>query len=147
MVSGIFYAYYVLTVSYGNIREIDSFVQVFYISLFNTATLLAACLLTGNLSGDFNAIGLLSTILVALVSTVIGMVAFQAGLKVISPTAATILSTFEVLTSLVIGIGLLEEVLAWHQAAGSALIVLSVVVVAFSERRIGRKPAVRTLTC
>ena len=132
-VSGLFYAYYVLAVSYGNIKKIDSFVQVFYISLFNTATLLLVCLVTDTLSFHFTGTGLISTVLVALVSTVFGMVAFQAGLKIISPTAATILSTFEVLTSLVIGTLFLNETLTWYQCLGSLLIVFSVIVVALSE--------------
>jgi drug/metabolite transporter (DMT)-like permease len=137
----------VLTISYGNIKKIDSFVQVFYISLFNTATLLLACLATGNLSLHFTCTGLISTVLVALVSTVFGMVAFQAGLKTISPTAATILSTSEVLTSLMIGILFLGETLTWYQAAGSMLIVLSVIAVAFSEKKESKKMAVPTMAC
>lgn len=133
-VSGICYAYYVLMVSYGNIKKIDSFTQVFYICLFNTAILLLVCLVTNNLSLNFTRAGLISALLVALVSSVFGMVAFQAGLKVISPTAATILSTFEVLTSLVIGILFLKETLNWHQSLGSLLIIFSVIVVAVSEK-------------
>ena len=147
LVSGLFYAYYVLTVSYGNIRKINSFVQVFYISLFNTATLLVACLATGSLDLQFTCTGLISTMLVALVSTVFGMVAFQAGLKFISATAATILSTFEVLTSLLIGILFLGEALTGPQAAGSLLIVISVIAVAVSEKKGSQKTAASPTTC
>ena len=139
LVSGLFYAYYILTVCHGNIKNISSLLQVFYISLFNSFTLLITSILTGTLSLDITFTGLLATIMVALISSVIGMVAFQAALKVISAATSTILSTFEVVTSLIIGVTLLGESLSVYQMGGSILIISSVIVIALSEKQ-SRKP-------
>ncbi|WP_186441643.1 DMT family transporter [Desulfamplus magnetovallimortis] len=135
LVSGLFYAYYILVVSHGTLKKMGSFFLVFYITLFNTVTLTVTSLATGNLSLDITLTGIMATVMVALISSVIGMVAFQAGLQEISATTATILSTFEVLTSLVIGISLLGEILSYYQIAGSILIIFSVVAVGFAEKK------------
>jgi drug/metabolite transporter (DMT)-like permease len=134
LVSGLFYAYYVLTVAYGNIKNLNSFVLAFYISLFNTFVLLFGSLVSGNFHTSYGVKGLISTVLVALVCNLIGMVAFQAGLKVISATAATIFSTFEPVTSLIIGVLVLSEILSWYHVTGSLLIIISVVIAAFAEK-------------
>ena len=131
--SGFFYAYYILTVSHGTIKTMDSFVVIFYITLFNSVTLFITCLITGNFPREITPMGFMGTVMVALVSSVIGMVAFQAGLKKINATSATILSTFEVVTSVIVGISLLGESFSVFQMGGSALIMASVVVVALSE--------------
>lgn len=131
--SGFFYAYYILTVSHGTIKTMNSFVVIFYITLFNSITLLVTCILMDNLPHQMTPMGFMATVMVALVSSVIAMVAFQAGLKKISATSATILSTFEVVTSLIAGIALLGENFSVFQMMGSTLIMASVVAVALSE--------------
>ncbi len=131
--SGFFYAYYILTVSHGTIKTMDSFVVIFYITLFNSATLFVTCLIMGTFPREITLMGFMGTVMVALVSSVIGMVAFQAGLKKISATGATILSTFEVVTSLIVGITIFGESFSVFQMGGSILIMVSVVVVALAE--------------
>jgi drug/metabolite transporter (DMT)-like permease len=133
-VSGLFYAYYILTVSYSQIKELNSFVLVFYVSLFNALTLFIICIFTGDLTLDFNATALFSVVAITIVVNILGMVALQEGLKIIPPSTATILSTFEPLTSLVIGVALLNETLSWYHGAGSVLVLISVVWVALSEK-------------
>ncbi|MCP4114550.1 MAG: DMT family transporter [Desulfobacteraceae bacterium] len=137
-VSGLFYAYYILTVSYSEIKTMNSFVLVFYVSLFNAVTLFVICIFTGKLNLDFNATALLSVLMITLAVNIVGMVALQEGLKVINPSTATILSTFEPLTSLVIGVALLNETISWRHGAGSVLILISVVWMALSEKRLSR---------
>jgi drug/metabolite transporter (DMT)-like permease len=70
----------------------------------------------------------------SIVSNLIGMVFFREGLKHINATTATIMSTFEPITSLVIGVIVFKELLHWYHFIGSALILLSVVIVAMSEK-------------
>ncbi len=138
-VSGLFYAYYVLSISYSKLKDFNSFVLAFYISLFSAFILLFGSFITGNFDLNIGYKGILSTALVALICNLIGMVAFQAGLKVISATAATIFSTFEPVTSLIIGVLVLSEVLIWYHYVGSLLIIISVVIAAFAERNSSKK--------
>src|SRR6056297_3254866 len=93
LISGILYAYYILTVANSNIKQMNSFVITFYLSLFNTYIVFFLTLISGNLSFEYNYIGLLSTVMVALVCNIFGMVSIQIGLKYITATAASILST------------------------------------------------------
>lgn len=135
LVSGVLYAYYVLTLAKSSLRHLSAFVIAFYISLFNALVLLTVCAFTGDLYLNITYQGLLSTLMLAIISSFVGMVAFQTGLKIIHATTASILSTFEPITSLLIGVILLAEVLAWHHILGSLLIILSVIAVSFFEKK------------
>ena len=132
--SGIFYAYYVIIVAHGNIRKINSFVLIFYISLFNSCILFVISIFMGKLESNFAFKGIVSTILVALVANLIGMVSFKAGLEIISASTAAILSTFEPITSLILGMLVFKEVLSWNHIVGSILIITSVTLVAFRKK-------------
>ena len=132
--SGFFYAYYILIVAHGNVREMNSFVLVFYISLFNSIILFAMSIFMGKLETNFTFKGIVSTVLVALVANLIGMVSFKAGLKVISATTAAILSTFEPVTSLILGMLVFKEILSWYHIVGSVLIITSVTIIAFRKK-------------
>lgn len=136
LISGVLYAYYIIMVSNSNIKNLSSFVITFYLSLYNTYILLIITLLSNNMSYNYNYKGLLSTVAVALTCNLFGMVAFQTGLKFITATAASILSTFEPITSLIIGIVIFHEYLAWYHFLGSIFILTSVVIVSLTERKI-----------
>ncbi|MFO7814328.1 MAG: DMT family transporter [Halanaerobiales bacterium] len=135
LISGILYAYYILSVSNSNIKNLSGFVITFYLSLFNTYILFTISFVTGNMSMNYNYRGLLSTVMVALVCNLFGMVAFQTGLKYITATASSILSTFEPITSLVVGIIIFNEYLAWYHFVGSILIIISVIIVSLTEKK------------
>jgi|AntRauTorckE6833_2_1112554.scaffolds.fasta_scaffold00418_20 drug/metabolite transporter (DMT)-like permease len=136
LISGVFYGYYILMVSNSNIKNLSAFVITFYLSLFNTYILLIVSLITNNMSLNYNYKGLLSTVLVALVCNLFGMVAFQTGLKYITATASSILSTFEPITSLIIGIVVFNEYLNWYHFVGSIFIIVSVIIVSLTEQKI-----------
>ena len=132
--SGFFYAYYILIVAHGNIIEINSFVLIFYISLFNSYVLFAISIFMGKLEIGYTFKGIVSTVLVALGANLIGMVSFKTGLKVISATTAAILSTFEPITSLILGMLVFKDILSWYHIAGSILIIVSATIVAFRKK-------------
>ena len=135
LVSGVLYAYYILTIAKSSLRQVSAFVIAFYISFFNALVLLAVCAFTGDLHLNITYQGFLSTLMLALVSSFVGMVAFQTGLKIIRATTASILSTFEPITSLLVGVFILAEVLAWYHILGSLLVIISVIAVSFFEKK------------
>jgi len=132
--SGFFYAYYILIVAHGNIIEINSFVLIFYISLFNSYILFAISIFMGKLEISYTFKGIVSTVLVALIANLIGMVSFKAGIKSIGPSTAAILSTFEPITSLILGILIFREILSWYHIVGCILIITSATIVAFRKK-------------
>jgi len=132
--SGFFYAYYILTVAHGNIKEINPFVLIFYVSLFNSYILFAISIFLRKLETNYTIKGIVSTVLVALIANLVGMVSFKAGIKSIGPSTAAILSTFEPITSLILGMLIFREVLSWYHIVGCILIITSATIVSFREK-------------
>ena len=133
--SGFFYAYYIIIVAHGKIKEMNPFVLVFYVSLFTSYILFAISIFMGKLEiNSYTFKGIISTVLVTLVANLIGMVLFKAGVKIISATTAAILSTFEPITSLILGMLVFKEILSWYHIVGSMLIIFSVISIA-SKRK------------
>ena len=65
----------------------------------------------------------LSVVAIAVVSTVVAMVAFLAGMAIVGPSRASVVSSLEVLVTLVLAFLLLGERLTPQQWAGAALIL------------------------
>ena len=66
---------------------------------------------------------ILSIVAMAIVSTIVSMIAFLAGMAIIGPSRAAVLSSLEVLVTLVLAFLLLGERLSPPQWAGAALIL------------------------
>ena len=133
-ISGFFYAYYILFVAHGLFKKMNSYVLVFYISLFNSVTLFLIGLFMGKLEYNFTGQGIISTILVALIANLFGMVAFKSGLKYISAISAAIISTFEPITSLIIGMIIFQEIITLNHITGSIFIIASVLIISFKKK-------------
>lgn len=136
LVSGLFYAYYILIIANENIKKMNSFVLIFYISLFNSFILLAINIFMGKFEYNFTCKGIMSTVMVALIANLIGMVLFKSGLRFISATTAAILSTFEPITSLILGTLVFKEILSLNHIVGSMLIISSVIIIAFKKKEL-----------
>jgi drug/metabolite transporter (DMT)-like permease len=74
-------------------------------------------------------------VLIALVSTVVAVSAFFAGLRLVGPSEAAILSTFEPPVTVVLAFLVLGERLTPAQFAGGALVLAAVVVLQLPARR------------
>lgn len=133
-ISGVFYAYYILKVSYSNLRMMNSYVLVYHISLHNFFYFLITALLTNTLTLDITIIAYLDVILLALFS-IAAMSAFKTGLNYISSWSAAILSSFEPLTSIMVGVVIFKETFNMRSFFGTGIIILSVVYIALIEKR------------
>ena len=67
--------------------------------------------------------GWLSVVAIAVISTVISMSAFLAGMAIVGPNRASVLASLEVVVTLVLAIALLGERLTLPQWAGASLIL------------------------
>jgi drug/metabolite transporter (DMT)-like permease len=86
-----------------------------------------AGLATGTLDLGFHADGWLWLVLIALISTVLAIVLFFAGLQRVGPSSAAILSVFEPLSTVVFAYLAFGESLSALQMAGGALVVAAVI--------------------
>ncbi len=73
---------------------------------------------------------------IALLSTVIAIIAFFAGLERVGPTSASVLSTFEPMTTVVLASLFFKEEVGFLRMMGGILILMAVVLLARSEFKI-----------
>ena len=74
-------------------------------------------------------------IAIAIISTVIAIITFFAGLKRVGPTNASMLSTFEPVTTVVLAAIVFGEEIGFMRVAGGVLILMAVILLAKSEFR------------
>lgn len=132
-VSGLLYAYYILNIGNGTLRKINSFVLTFYISLINIVPFFFASIITGIFSFEYSRTGLFYLLLIS-IFTPTGMILFNIGLGSISAVSTSIISTLELITTLIVGVLFLKEALYWNHIIGSMLIVTSVIFIAWIEQ-------------
>jgi len=85
-----------------------------------------------------NISGWLSIIASALISTVLGLIAFFEGLKRIDTANAAIISTFEVVVAVALAIIILGETLTLPKILGGCLVISAVIILARSEYETAR---------
>jgi drug/metabolite transporter (DMT)-like permease len=99
------------------------------------AALAVRAAFAGGVDLHFAAAGWLWLVLIAVVSTVLAMLAFFGGLRRTGPSTAAILSTFEPVVTTALAAVALDEFLAPVQLAGAAVVLSSVAVLQLRPRR------------
>ena len=120
--------------------DIDPFALALLVLTGATASFTVAGLATGSLDLGLAGDAWLWLVLMALVSTVVAVSAFFAGLRRVGPSEAAILSTFEPVVTVVLAFLVLGERLAPAQLAGGALVLAAVILLQVpARRRIARR--------
>jgi drug/metabolite transporter (DMT)-like permease len=128
------YTTYIL-VSDGVIADVDPFALAFLVLMGASASFTVGGLATGSLDLALSGEAWLWLVLIALVSTVVAVSAFFAGLRRVGPSEAAILSTFEPPVTVVLAFLILGERLTAPQLAGGALVLAAVVMLQLPARR------------
>jgi drug/metabolite transporter (DMT)-like permease len=128
------YTTYIL-VSDGVVGEVDPFALSLLVLTGATASFAVAGLATGSLQFALPAEAWLWLVLIALVSTVVAVSAFFAGLRRVGPSEAAILSTFEPVVTVALAFMVLGERLAPAQLAGGGLVLAAVILLQLPARR------------
>ncbi|SHI59396.1 Threonine/homoserine efflux transporter RhtA [Dethiosulfatibacter aminovorans DSM 17477] len=134
LLSGVLYAAYILRASHGRIREMNSFVLVYYLAVFNIFFIAAFAFATGNLNFDITYVGYADVLALSVLSIFV-MALFKSGLNYVSSPTAAVLSTFEPLTSIVVGVLLLGESFTFRSGIGAAVIIAAVIFISFIEKK------------
>jgi drug/metabolite transporter (DMT)-like permease len=127
------YTTYIL-VSDRLLGAVDPFALSALVLTGATASFVAAGLATGTLDLALGADAWLWLVLIALVSTVVAVSAFFAGLRRVGPSEAAILSTFEPPVTVALAFLVLGERLNAPQLAGGALVLAAVVLLQLPAR-------------
>lgn len=147
LISGVTYAIYVLFLSVFKYKQVNGFLFSFYIALICSVVLIAICLVIGLLVPEGTMIGNLfalqlpksgvgwsMSVFFALVLNVGAVVLFQKGTFLIGGQRASILSTMEPVTSIVVSVvsGVVIGVGSW---IGSVLVITSAVMIAIFDSK------------
>jgi drug/metabolite transporter (DMT)-like permease len=137
LAASVTYTTYIL-ISDRIIGDVDPFALATLVLTGATVSFTVFGLATGSLDLALPAEAWLWLGLIALVSTVVAVSAFFAGLRRVGPSEAAILSTFEPVVTVVLAFMVLGERLAPAQLAGGALVLAAVIVLQLPARRFVR---------
>ncbi|MBG0769775.1 DMT family transporter [Methanococcus maripaludis] len=134
--SGLVYAGYIVSAGKCKYSKIDSYVTIFYLSILSSVLLFIYGLFTNTLTLNMAFSSYASIGLISIFCTVLALIAFLEGIKLIGPSNTAILSTLEPIVSIILGILLLNEVLSFKIGLGSVLVLISVIIVTIEKSKV-----------
>ena len=135
LASGVTYAAYVVLLSVFRHKEVAGFKLSFYVSAVCAAVMLVYCLVSGQLTLPVSVGGWLLCILLALVVNVGALATFQIGTFIIGGERASILSTVEPLTGVIMGVLVFQETVTPFAALGVAMVLAACILIAVMDAK------------
>lgn len=132
--SGIFFAYYMVGMDHSSIRHMSPYVFNFYLVLMNTIVIFFLAFFMGCLS-IMPIQGYLLSAIVAVLTSLIGVVLLQKGIYCLGASLTAILSTLEPITSIVVGVIWLNETLTLIKIIGCILVLLSTFILVKAQNK------------
>ncbi|HWP51397.1 MAG TPA: DMT family transporter [Clostridia bacterium] len=136
VISGVAYAVYIIYLDKSGMGKENPFKVGFGMAAVCTLFLGSGITLTGNLTLPKTAFGWALCFFFAMTIVVGAVVLFQMGAAIVGPQRAAILSTFEPITGIVVGILALNEPFGFKTALGSVLIIASVVLLTVYDKKL-----------
>ena len=128
--SGITYAFYIVFLGKTDLQEIPAFKLIFHMNWVAAVMFFIASLAAGQFTLDLTAKAWITAWIFATFTSLIGVYGFQLGVKYIGSENSAILSTFEPITSMIVGIVLYNESFSLRVIAGAVCILISTIIVA-----------------
>jgi len=135
LASGVTFAVYVSMLPVLRHKAVSGFLFTFYVALFSTVMMAITCIATGNLALPQSLAGWGLCLLFAIGVTCGAVMLFQQGTFCIGPEKASILSTFEPITSVVVGVAFMGEVLGPRDCVGIVLVLAASVLIAVMDMK------------
>ena len=131
--SGITYSLFLVYLDKSGFKHMDPFKCTLYISLFNIVGLFVLGKVSGQLTFALTPMAWGLTILISFLTSIFGNAFLQLGVKYCGATTASILCTFEPITSVILGIFFLNESMTIFKIIGCGLIVLAVLLLSINK--------------
>ncbi len=128
LVSGIVYGVDIVLLEKSGLQSLSTLKLAFWLSLFASAEIGAVSLFMGELRFSIGYQGWLAHVAMALFTTVIALVLFQKGTYICGSVKSSLLSTFEPITGVFIGMLVFHEVLTWKITLGTAFVLISTMI-------------------
>lgn len=126
---------YVLALGLEKIRNVNSIVTAAYTTSFSALTFMVYCFAKGDMNLNINPVAWLGIVFIALVSTVIAVIALSAGVKMIGAAKASIISTFEPIEGVILSVIILGEQLFVNQVFGVVFVILAIFVINYNDKK------------
>lgn len=133
LISGMTYAFYILYLEVGGLQDIPAMKMIFYMNTIGSVMVLLFGKVTGSFVLHMNVAAWIAAIVLSLGAAFIGVGFFQYGVQYVGAQDAAILSTFEPVTSMIVGILILHESASLSSMIGCILILISVTATAFAK--------------
>lgn len=135
LLSGVTFAIYVVMLPVLRHKEVSGFLFTFYVALCSAVMMAITCLVSGQLALPQSLAGWGLCALFALGVTCGAVVLFQQGTFCIGPEKASILSTFEPITSVVVGVAFMGEIIGFRDYVGIALVLAASILIAVMDMK------------
>ncbi len=139
VLSGISYASYIVLMGRSGLKKLPFMTMAFWLNLYAGIINLLIALFSGNLDLDMDATGWAAQILLAFSCVVLAVLLFQKGLFLCGEVKASLLSTFEPLTGVVVGLALFGERMSVRVACGILLILISSILLVAPVKKLKRR--------
>lgn len=139
LLSGITYAAYILLLTVFQNKSLSGFRFTFYVAAVCAVVMGLVCLCTGQLMLPVSLKGWLLCAVFSLAVCVGAVVLFQQGTLLAGAQRASILSTVEPITSIVVGVIAFAEPISLRTVVGSCLVVLASILIAVFDMREQKK--------
>lgn len=139
LISGVFYSYYLLGVAHSKIKTLNCFVLTFYLSIVSSIFLFITGTFSGQLSFNFSANAWWLSIIISFLTSIVAVIALQIGIKTIGASTASILSTFEPIVGILLGVLILNEGITIKSIIGCTFVIFSVIILTLGEKRIQKQ--------
>lgn len=131
--SGITYAFYAVYLAKSGLQELTTFQLMFWLNLFGTVYTGIFTIAGHTFTTDITPLGWGMILLFGLLNSGIAVTFFQLGAKYIGPQKASLFSTFEPLTSVLIGITVYKEAITLRILCGLISILAAVILLAVGK--------------
>lgn len=135
ILSGVTYASYITLLFRFHLEHISGFKFSLYLSCICSVIMPFICIPTRSLTLPGNLSCWVACFVFSLVLCISAVVLFRQGTLIIGGQRASILSTFEPITSIFIGILLFGEPFGWRTAVGSLSIICATILIAFFDTK------------
>ncbi|MDO7977048.1 DMT family transporter [Oceanotoga teriensis] len=133
IISGILYSYYMLVIEHTKIKNMNSVVMTFYLLLFSMI-FLGFGSLKFELNFNFNYLSWFMGMIIALLCSIFAVILLQMGIKEIGSSTASILSAFEPIVSVILGVIIFRESITINIFLGIVFVIVSVLIVNFNKK-------------
>ncbi|MUP39468.1 DMT family transporter [Labilibaculum euxinus] len=141
LVSGLFYAIYILCMANPELRKISPYSVAFWIFGISAILFFGKCFFTNNINTNPGILSIFYIVNLSFWSTFLSVVLFYMGMKHTGPGNASLLSTLEPLTGVMVGVFVFNDVMDLKSSLAILLILTSV----FMVMQNNKKPNYRML--